>query len=408
MAHARERVKRAGAPYDRGMSERSFGGLVEGEVDGVGDMMGRSFAFPPAEARPWLDKVGTSNIRVLRDDERPVACLLRIPMGQWFGGRSVPMVGIAGVAVPLELRGRGLAAELMSRTLRELASEGVPLSTLYPATHTLYRKVGYELAGARFELSAPAHAFALGDRSVPVRPITPADRPAVERAHAAWAAARPGTLARAEYIWARVASPRGEVAYGYVAGEGARVEGYLFLVQRRTPDGEHDLRLTDLVATTPRAARSLLTFLGDQRSVAKQVSWFGAAAEPLLALLPERTYAARLDHHWMVRVTQVERALALRGWPVGITAELELEVSDPVCAENDGRFVLRVEGGAGTVRRGGAGALRVPVRALAPLYTGHASATTLRAVGWLEGDDRSVAAADALFAGPAPTMSDFF
>jgi predicted acetyltransferase len=52
--------------------------------------------------------------------------------------------------------------------------------------------------------------------------------------------------------------------------------------------------------------------------------------------------------------------------------------------------------------------LRLTVRALAPLYTGHASASALRALGWLEGDDDAVAIADALFAGPAPATADFF
>ena len=397
-----------GGRYAPRMSGRSYGGFAQGDSDAIAEMLGRSFGFPPADTRPWLDKVGLANVRLLRDGAAPAACLLRIPMGQWFGGRSVRMVGVAGVAVPLERRGQGLGAELMAGLVRELASEGVPLSTLYPATHALYRKVGYELAGARFELAAPARALALGDRSLPLRPITPADRPQVERLHATWSASRPGSLDRGEYVWARVTSPRAEVAYGYVAGSGAALEGYVFLVQRRGPDGRHDVRLTDVAATTPRAARSILTFLGDQRSVAEQVIWYGGPAEPLLALLAEPTFAVRLGHYWMVRVTHVANALEARGWPAGVTGDLELEVRDELCAENDGRFTLQVSAERGAVRRGGSGTLRLSVRAVAPLYTGHASASALAAQGWLEGDARTLALADALFAGAAPAMSDFF
>jgi predicted acetyltransferase len=390
------------------MSARTYGRFDEGSREAIAEMLGRSFGFPPAETGPWIDRLGASNVRVLREGDSPAACLLRIPMGQWLGGRSVRMEGVAGVAVPLERRGRGVGVELMSRLVRELAAEGVPLSTLYPATQTLYRKVGYELAGGRYEIAAPASALALGDRSVPLRPMTPADRPEVERIYAAWASSRPGYLDRGEYVWSRVASPRGETAYGYVAGRAGALEGYLFLTQRRRPDGRHDVHLTDVAAVSARAARSILTFLGDQRSVAVDVTWHGGPAEPLLALVGEPSFGVRLGHYWMTRITHVAGALEARGYGAGLGAELALHVKDELCAENGGAFTLRVEGRQGTVRRGGEGGLRLTVRALAPLYTGHASASALRALGWLEGDDDAVAIADALFAGPAPATADFF
>lgn len=47
-------------------------------------------------------------------DGAPAASLVRVPVGQRFGGRSVPMLGIAGVAVPPERRGGGLARRLMA------------------------------------------------------------------------------------------------------------------------------------------------------------------------------------------------------------------------------------------------------------------------------------------------------
>ena len=390
------------------MRGRSYGKYVEGDAEALGEMLGRSFAFPPAEARPWLDRVGTGNVRVLRDGATPSACLMRIPMGQWFGGRSVRMEGVAGVAVPLERRGQGLGAALMEGLVRELGDDGVPLSALYPATQSLYRTVGYELAGGRFELTVPARSLAIGDRSLPLRPFSSADRPDVERVYAAWAASRPGYLDRGEYVWSRVGAPRGEVAYGYVAGREGELEGYVFLTQRRGPDGRHDLHLTDVAAVTARAARSILTFLGDQRSVAMDVVWHGGPAEPLVGLIAEPTFAVRLTHTWMLRVTHVVNALEARGYPAGVTGELELEVRDELCAENDGRFTLSVEGGQGAACRGGTGGLRLPVRALAPLYAGHASASALRQVGAIDGSDHAVALADALFAGPSPSMCDLF
>src|SRR5262249_1088502 len=122
-------------------------------------LLARAFAFPAADALPWLEKSGREQVRVLRENRRVIACLLMIPMGQYFGGRSVPTIGVAGVAVAPEDPGPGVPATILSRMLRGMRKRGPALSTLYPATQALYRKVGYEQGGTRFEIQAPAHAL---------------------------------------------------------------------------------------------------------------------------------------------------------------------------------------------------------------------------------------------------------
>ena len=85
----------------------------------------------------------------------PAGGLALYRMGQWFGGRPVPLVGVGAVAIAPEHRGTGTAERLMEGTLRELRAEGIALSGLYPATQRLYRKGGYEQAGGRYHYSMP-------------------------------------------------------------------------------------------------------------------------------------------------------------------------------------------------------------------------------------------------------------
>src|SRR6185295_16930186 len=92
--------------------------------------------------------------------------LVLIPMGQWFGGKRVPMTGIAAVAVEPFARGKGAAKRLLVSMLQELQGKGVALSTLYPATQVLYRAVGYEQAGSRYEVRAPCRSLAIDPRSM--------------------------------------------------------------------------------------------------------------------------------------------------------------------------------------------------------------------------------------------------
>ena len=162
------------------------------------------------------------------------------------------------------------------------------------------------------------------------------------------------------------------------------------------------------MALTPRAARRLLSFLGDHRSLAREVCWSGSPSDPLLLLFEEQSYGVKLLFHWMLRVLDVPVALESRGYPAGVRGALHLEIEDPLFPSNSGRFLLEVEDGQGRVRAGGEGKLRLDVRALAPLYTGLLSPAALQAVGKLDADEGSLGLASALFAGPAPTMTDMF
>ena len=131
--------------------------------------------------------------------------------------------------------------------------------------------------------------------------------------------------------------------------------------------------------------------------------------EPLLGVMSEQTgVSVQRRREWFTRVVDVPRALSACGYPAGLSAELQIEVADPLVADNDGRWILSVDDGRAEVRRGGSGALTLQVSALAPLYTGHVSPHDLRRMGKLSGDDGALRTAAALFGGSPPWMADRF
>jgi predicted acetyltransferase len=273
----------------------------------------------------------------------------------------------------------------------------------------LYRKFGYEIAGTRFSIALNPARITLIDRTCTVRPFEERDQPLVEEVYRQWATTADGNIDRNAYLWHRVRHPRGENARGFVIDFDGRVEGYVFYVQGRESDSHRQhLAITDMGVSTPRAARRLLTFFGDHRSMVKRVAWFSGPADPLLALLPEQSYEQRLDINWMVRVLDIERALTARGYPPAVSAELHLDIDDAMFQSNRGRFVLSVAEGKGHVAAGGQGRIKLGERALACLYTGYRSPRELRGIGWLTGEDSDIDLASAVFCGPLPWMRDQF
>lgn len=378
------------------------------ELAAVADIMAQAFAIPPPDSVAWVEKTGLANMRVLRERGTVMATVLPIPMGQWFGGRRVAMAGIGGMGVSPSARGRGSATRLMRRVLEELRGNGFPLSILYPSTQPLYRRVGYEQAGSRFEIRVQGHALNFNERSLTLRPVKDSDQASLQEVYRRYASGRQGYLDRNPYIWDRVSHPRNEPAYGYLVEGPGGVEGYVYLLRRRKVDIRQEIFLTDFVAVTPAAARRLLSFLGDHRSLAQEVVWCGGPADPLLYLLSEQSYQVHWLFHWMMRVLDVPAALEARGYPAGVTGTLHLEVQDDLFPENCGSFILEVSGGTAHVRRGGNGMMRLDVRALAPLYTGFLSPEALRSVGALVADDASVRLAATFFSGTAPALPDMF
>ncbi len=381
------------------------------EVYRFAALVADGFGMNPAETPAGLANAGHENIRLLREGGEIACGLTLIHQGQFWGGRSVKLGGIASVATAAHLRGYGSATRLMQSALRELRGLGYPLSALYASTQPLYRRVGFEQAGVRAELRGEVRDFPRGNRELPVRPLKPGDEDAVEALYTDVARTRNGWLDRGPYVWNRVANPRGTTTHANLFGApGEELEGYFFLGKVRPASGgfRYELKISDLQFRTERAARRILTFIADDASMASEFSWFTAPDHPLQLLLPEQSILVRVENVWMLRILDLPGALQARGWPAGLRGELHLEVEDELFPENAGGWVLELSGGEARVRRGGEGHLRCHIRALASLYTGYRSGTELASVGFLSGTAAAVETADALFSGRTPSMPDMF
>jgi predicted acetyltransferase len=378
------------------------------EVAEAVEITSRAFARVSWAGPDTFERAGRENHRVLREKGTVVASLLLVPMGQWFGGRSVPMVGIGSVAVAAERWGQGLGRRLMCETVRELHEAETALSALHPATFRLYRAAGYEPAGSKSKVTIAASRIGLSERTLPLRPIEPSDEAAIFQLHREHASRFPGHCDRSPFICDQVRQWEGKRGDGSLVEVDGRVEGYLYSAQQLRPDSWVDLHVLDVAALTARAGRRLLTFLHDHRSQVETIDWQGESADPLLALLPEPVYQVRSPGPWMLRIVHVPAALGARGYPEGIGVELHLRIRDPVLPANDGPFLLEVSNGQGRVKQGGEGRVQLDVRGLAPLYTGYLSPQVLKAAGLLDGPEADLRSAAAAFAGPVPWMREGF
>jgi predicted acetyltransferase len=390
------------------MASRFEYGTISSPEDSqaLGMILQQCFNSSTEASEAYRARLGLENFRAIRQSGRIVGGLAILPMGQWFGAQCVPMAGIAAVGVAPEHRGSGAALTLMQHTLHELAARGVALSALYPATQYFYRQVGYEQGGVRYDWEISTASIHLKDRTLPIAPIQDAqhNHEVIANLYHQQAKANNGCLERNKAIWKGIFETP---FYAYLIGEEAQPEGYLIFSQQ-AENNRILIHIRDWALLTPAAIKRFWTFLADHRSIVEKVRWHHSTFDSLTFLLDERTAKINRVGHWLLRIVDVRKALEQRGYPKGIETELHLEVEDDLLTQNNGKFILKVSDGQGEVRLGGRGELHLPIRGLAPLYTGLLTPEQLQSNGQIQAKEQALPIATQLFSGNSPWMPDFF
>ena len=385
-----------------------YGVCADSDLDAVRYLVRQGFGMAGDAFERYRALFGTGALRVLRRGDAVAACAAVFDVDQWFGGRPVPARGVACVTVDPTARGSGLGSSLLRAMLEEARDAGRAVSILYPATRPVYARAGYGPAGVRIEWSAPPAALA--DRRAVARPTrqNPPDLAGLAALRRGAAGLGNGMLDRNEALWALRLDPLGEGNADLFLLPGAGGSGGYAAV---LPPRERRLLVPDLCVAGRRAAAEALALLAGYRAQVDRVCWCGGPDDPLVLLAHDSGVLPVHYEDWMLRVVDVERALACRGYPADVTESLVFDVTDPLLPANHGRFRLTAAAGRGLVERmppQGAADVALHIAALAPLYTGHRSPGGLRAIGLIEGPDDGITRAERLFAGPRPWMADQF
>ena len=375
------------------------------ELPELASVVAQALHFPDGRIDAWIDGWGKENFRLVARGGRIVAALGCVPMGQWFGGRVVPMGAITGVGVVPERRGERLAFDMMRMILEELHEAGVPISALYPSTTQFYRGLGYERSGARIVYSLPLSSIGRQESSLEMVSASVDDEAAFREVYDTRARGSAGNLDRHRFGWDSILSPMNHQAHHYLVMRDGKAEGYVVYTQGRATD---PIRALDICALSEEAGRRLLRFFTGHRTQVSELRFPGGPQDLLLHLLPHRGYTVRAAQDWMLRIVDVAGALEARGYPDGLEVEIHIEVQDELLEWNRGRYVAQISGGRARVRSGGEGRIRLGVRGLAALYTGHLTPIELRALGLLESDDAGMGPAALAFSGPRPWIPDMF
>jgi predicted acetyltransferase len=363
-----------------------------------------------------------ADLVVAEDAGVPVAHAFLFALRLGFGGAALPVGGIASVGVAPEARGAGVASALLAHLHALSDRRGDALTLLFPFRQGFYARHGYAPTPPTRHLELTPRAVPAAWKKVPgcpVRAATGADRPGIEAAYLRAAERATGWLhPRPERLWDRFFA--NETRAYFVAGGPGEVRGVIaWTVSQPEAHAETRLDVDEWFALDEDARRALFGHIGRQGDHVTRAFVQVDAHDPLLYALEDadghRAGTAALEHPVgtiasgpMIRVHEVARALAARGYATEGRAEIAIGDAVPFMLTTRAR-AASVEPASSARGRSSSDVTRfADARALAAVAFGGIPLADAARLGWVEADAAALASAGALLALPPFFMRDPF
>lgn len=352
-------------------------------------------------ARPWQEALSSLDLSrcwaATSTGEPPFAGIygsfdMTVTVPAPAGGlHAVPMAGLTWVGVHPDQRRRGVLSQMVRHHFADLHEQGVALSGLHASEPTIYGRFGYAVASLEaylrlsrgHRLQAPDALDAAAD-VVTARMVAHDGEGVADRLHALHArltGAQLGGVVMPLQMARSIARDVPELRRGHEARQVLLAERdgdpVGFAVFHRSEKWEHGhpqgtLTCHEVVAEDAAALLALARRLVDFDLTASVRMRFGSLDDPVLwwGGGPRAVGTTVHDSLWL-RLVDVDAALAQRGFAGPVDAVLD--VVDPVCPWNEGRWRLSCSG-AGTPatcsRTDDPADVRLPVQALGSAYAG--------------------------------------
>jgi len=354
-------------------------------------------------------------------DGQMVSMFSTIPLTMRAAGTAVPMGGISAIGTLPEFRRRGLVRQIMTKAFSDMRERGQSVASLWASQAAIYQR--YQFAVSTMQRSYAIDTVDIGfhDGDMGSCAVTRTDIEngfdVIKAIYIEHIKNRICYLHRAKPMWQNnVLQQRSEDGAIHIAvsrdSTGASV-GYIIYTVRL--GGTHRTRnqvmkIRELVWLTADAYRSLWRFIAVHDLVGT-VKWQNA---PVDDPAPELFTEPRLLHTQegeglLFRIVDVAGALGARGYWSNRSIKIGIE-EDRLAPWNSGTFqLITSDQGAEATRIDSTPDIQLSIKSLASLYTGFRSARDLANWNLLQGDLKSIALANEVFATPhGPHCPDHF
>ena len=283
------------------------------------------------------------------EDGRILAQAHLLPHRLMLRGGSRDVAYFVGVCVEEELRGTGIGRTLMATALAQLKKTGFGLSILQPRWPVFYKKMGWDYCYSRQSYSLPMSEVKLLLPDAPQALSWTPDDPEITKMAVLYdhfVQSRHGYALRDRETWEKLLADHcgdgGRV--GILSCGGAPV-GYAMYNNTH----ENVLRVREMIGHEAWMVDSAWKYLIEQTEMSSvdSLSWDDPSGDSASVLFA----GSQSEPFLMGRVTDIFLALEAIEYPVDLSIEMNLTVTDSFFPCNQGSFLWRIRQGKGSLQR---------------------------------------------------------
>ncbi|SDN74519.1 GNAT family N-acetyltransferase [Alkalicoccus daliensis] len=291
------------------------------------------------ERRARLADMNPHETWIAEEDGEILSKAAVLPLHVYMYGLAIPAGGVSGVATWPEHRRKGIVAELLTHSLKEMKEQGQLLSLLYPFSIPFYRKYGWELFADREKITLTREQFPLKESCEGECRRISQDAKIIGPVYDEWASKRNGTIVRTAEWWKKSVFKRKKGIIAAYFREGV-CRGYLIYEVK-----DQHMQIDEIIWLDPDARKGLFSFIRNHDSMAEKVSIITGAHDIFPFLLPDPKAERVLSSYFMARIVDCETLLALVPFQLETNESIILHVSDSICAWNVGTYIISASAG---------------------------------------------------------------
>lgn len=256
-----------------------------------------------------------------------------IPLQVLINEKRLPMGGISSVCTWPEYRRQGIAKKLMYRTLEEMNKQNQTISYLHPFHVGFYRKLGWELAFEKHNLTIPIEKLkGYGKQSEGYMVRESNDLKTMQIIYHSYAVQFNGMLDRDELWWQQrvLTNSSAQIAIAYNDKDIA--EGYVVYEVK-----ENILTVQDYAYVNQNGRNLVFNFITNHDSMANSVKITVPKNDLLLYTLDDPMIENEIEPYFMIRIVNVQAFLEAYPFETE-NFELTIQVEDSFFEDNNGCY----------------------------------------------------------------------
>lgn len=318
----------------------------------------------------------SSHIGFFNDENVMTACMEMPEYKVNYDGNIVKMVGIGGVASLPEYRFGGAVRQTIEVAIRQMADNGAVFSSLYPFSHSYYRKFGYETCQMSKEFQFPIEAISNFRYTGEARMLKSGDSTdELNAIFESYFGQYNLSIKRNKREWEKILSddPYKDRVYTYLLKNDDGNSAYIVIEAKDAKDSDDKIAMIREVAfTNPQGIKDVLGFIYRLSAQYTKIHMYLPDNIPLHSIMDE-SYNLDISYsnQQMTRVINVEKALELKRY--FNDTEYTIKVSDSLIDSNNGVFSVSSKNGKTEVKQlsdNSIADLELDIRTLAPLLLG--------------------------------------